>query len=73
MMRSSFFVVLYAEFLVIIQYIYGMHINANEMPFKVIYGETIRLLIHIYIYYIHISHTFAELTGVSFERTILNI
>ncbi|KAH8294787.1 hypothetical protein KR018_002866 [Drosophila ironensis] len=35
MMRSSFFVVLYAEFLLISQYIYGMNINENELPTKV--------------------------------------
>ncbi|XP_030240836.1 piezo-type mechanosensitive ion channel component [Drosophila navojoa] len=37
MMRSSFFVVLYAEFLIISQYIYGMNIYETELPTK-IYG-----------------------------------
>ncbi|XP_034138402.1 piezo-type mechanosensitive ion channel component [Drosophila guanche] len=32
MMRSSFFVVLYAEFLVITQYVYGMNIYEEELP-----------------------------------------
>lgn len=35
MMRSSFFVVIYAEFLLITQYIYGMNINEDELPTKV--------------------------------------
>ncbi|KAH8380161.1 hypothetical protein KR009_009293 [Drosophila setifemur] len=35
MMRSSFFVVLYAEFLLIAQYIYGMRIYEDELPTKV--------------------------------------
>ncbi|XP_041451232.1 piezo-type mechanosensitive ion channel component isoform X3 [Drosophila obscura] len=35
MMRSSFFVVLYAEFLVVTQYIYGMNIYEEELPTKV--------------------------------------
>lgn len=38
MMRSSFFVVLYAEFLIITQYIYGMNIYENELPTKVMYN-----------------------------------
>ncbi|KAH8417301.1 hypothetical protein KR222_008389, partial [Zaprionus bogoriensis] len=37
MMRSSFFVVLYAELLLIAQYIYGMKFYENEVPTK-IYG-----------------------------------
>ncbi|XP_033241797.1 piezo-type mechanosensitive ion channel component isoform X2 [Drosophila pseudoobscura] len=35
MMRSSFFVVLFAEFLVVTQYIYGMNIYEEELPTKV--------------------------------------
>ncbi|KAH8312575.1 hypothetical protein KR044_011541, partial [Drosophila immigrans] len=35
MMRSSFFVVLYAEFLIITQYIYGLNLNESELPTKV--------------------------------------
>ncbi|XP_043071722.1 piezo-type mechanosensitive ion channel component [Drosophila grimshawi] len=37
MMRTSFFVVMYAEFLLIAQYIYGMNLSKTELPTK-IYG-----------------------------------
>ncbi|XP_034113348.1 piezo-type mechanosensitive ion channel component [Drosophila albomicans] len=35
MMRSSFFVVLYADFLIIAQYIYGLNLNDSELPTKI--------------------------------------
>lgn len=35
MMRSSPFIVLYAELLLVAQYIYGMDLNNNELPTKV--------------------------------------
>lgn len=43
MMRSSFFVVIYAEFLIIIQYVYGMQLNQGEI-FKVIIIILVKLI-----------------------------
>lgn len=40
MMRSSFFVVIYAEFLIIIQYVYGLQLQKGEIFFKVILNKT---------------------------------
>jgi len=39
MMRSSPFIVLYAELLLVAQYIYGMDLNNNELPTRVSVSE----------------------------------
>jgi len=42
MMRSSFFVVLYAQILLITQYVYGMNMYESELPTKVTVSATLK-------------------------------
>ncbi|XP_033236595.1 piezo-type mechanosensitive ion channel component isoform X23 [Drosophila pseudoobscura] len=71
MMRSSPFIVLYAEVLLVAQYIYGMDLNNNELPTKVTVSlkYPIRMISYRMIY---LQTAGINLQQIGFERPIEN-